>query len=182
MAFHGEALTMALVPTHLPIRSVARAVTEESVSRACFWLADFLARAHGAAPKIAVTGLNPHAGEGGLIGDEESRFITPGIKRARRRLRERATEAELVGPMGAESAFRLAAHGDYSGVVAMYHDQATIAGKLTGFGEMVNVTLGLPIIRTSVDHGTAYDRAGSGSASDRGMRAALSLATKLVSS
>ncbi len=182
MAFHCEALTTALVTTHMPLRSVARAVTRESVARSCFWLAHLLTRLRGRPPRLVVAGLNPHAGESGLLGTEETRVIAPGMKQAARRLRRFALSAELVGPIGAESAYRLAADGDYDGVVAMYHDQATIAGKLLGFGDMVNVTLGLPVIRTSVDHGTAYDRAGSGSASDRGMRAALSLASKLVCS
>jgi 4-hydroxythreonine-4-phosphate dehydrogenase len=182
MAFVGDALSTALVTTHVPLRRVVSEVTESAVSRACFWLGELLSRRRPAPFRVAVTGLNPHAGEGGLLGDEERRVIAPGMKRARRRLRRRGIAVELVGPMGAETAYRLAAKGEYLGVVAMYHDQATIAGKLIGFGEMVNVTLGLPIIRTSVDHGTAYDKAGSGSASADGMRSALALAIELASS
>ena len=101
------------------------------------------------------------------------------MKAARVRLKRRGVT--LDGPLGAETAFRRAAAGDYDGVVAMYHDQATIPLKLLGFGEAVNVTLGLPIIRTSVDHGTAYDRAASGGASSLGMEAALALAASLAS-
>lgn len=180
MAFHCEALTTSLVTTHLPLRSVSRALSERGVARACVALARLTATLGRTPARIAVSGVNPHAGEGGLLGDEEAKVIAPGIKRARRMLKRAKIAYELVGPMGAESAYRLAADGEYAGVVAMYHDQATIAGKLLGFGDMVNVTLGLPVVRTSVDHGTAYDRAGSGTASPKGMRAALSLATRLA--
>src|SRR6185369_15056035 len=113
----------------------------------------------------------------------------PGIERARARLAADGVTAELVGPVGAETAFRLAARvgsskkhrkNGFDGVVAMYHDQATIPSKLLGFGEAVNVTLALPIVRTSVDHGTAYDLAGKGSADARGMREAIELAVRLA--
>jgi 4-hydroxythreonine-4-phosphate dehydrogenase len=180
MAFVGGALATALVTTHLPLRRVARAITAAGVATTCFWLAHLLARLGKAAPKIAVAGLNPHAGEGGLLGDEERVHIAPGIARARARLRRARLPAELSGPVGAETAYRLARDGHFDGVVAMYHDQATIAGKLLGFGELANVTLGLPIVRVSVDHGTAYDLAGTGRASDAGMRAALALAARLA--
>jgi 4-hydroxythreonine-4-phosphate dehydrogenase len=126
-----------------------------------------------------VAALNPHAGEGGLLGDEESRVLAPGIARARRRLRESRLHVDVIGPMAAESAFRHAAAGTYDGVVAMYHDQGTIPMKLIGFGEAVNVSLGLPIVRTSVDHGTAYDRAAAFTADARGMEEALALAARL---
>ena len=143
---------------------------------ATFWLGDFLARTKKHA-SIAVASLNPHAGERGRIGNEETR-IAPGIARAKKRLGKRSVE--LVGPVPAETAFRLAARGDYDGVVAMYHDQATIPMKLLGFGDAVNVTLGLPIVRTSVDHGTAYDRAARFDADARGMIAAMNLAAQLA--
>lgn len=178
MAFVAEALSTALVTTHLPLSRVPRAITEGAVATSTFWLAELLSRLGRRGP-IAVTGLNPHAGEGGLLGHEETERIAPGMARARERLLAAGLCTPLVGPLGAESAYRLAVDGIYAGVVAMYHDQATIAGKLVGFGEMVNVTLGLPIIRTSVDHGTAYDLAGSGTASARGMGEALSLAVRL---
>jgi 4-hydroxythreonine-4-phosphate dehydrogenase len=114
------------------------------------------------------------AGEAGRLGKDEIRAVVPGIRRARVK--------GATGPIGAESAFRLAANGRYDGVVAMYHDQATIPMKLLVFGEAVNVTLGLPIIRTSVDHGTAYDQAGKGTADASGMRAAIDLAIRLATS
>jgi len=174
MTFAAPQLTVALVTTHLPIRRVARAITPERVAASCYWLGRMLVDLGRAHPKIAVAALNPHAGEGGLLGAEEDAAIAPGIARARRRLRR--FPVELAGPIGAETAFRQAVAGDFDAVVAMYHDQATIASKLLSFGDAVNVTLGLPIVRTSVDHGTAYDLAGSGKASSRGMAAALRMA------
>ena len=176
MAFASDALTTALVTTHLPIRAVPRAITARSVGAATFWLGDFLEKTRRRA-RVAVASLNPHAGERGRIGNEETR-IAAGISAARKRLGRR--RVEVVGPVPAETAFRLAARGEYDGVVAMYHDQATIPMKLLGFGDAVNVTLGLPIVRTSVDHGTAYDRAAQFDADARGMIAAMELAARLV--
>jgi 4-hydroxythreonine-4-phosphate dehydrogenase len=179
MAFASETLTTALVTTHLPIRSVPRAITAQSVATATFWLGDFFARTKKrsrSSARIAVASLNPHAGEHGRIGDEETR-IAAGIALARKRLGRR--RVRVAGPIPAETAFRLAARGEWDGVVAMYHDQATIPMKLLGFGDAVNVTLGLPIIRTSVDHGTAYDRAPRFDADASGMIAAMALASRL---
>jgi 4-hydroxythreonine-4-phosphate dehydrogenase len=180
MAFAGAELTTALVTTHLPLAEVPAAITREAVARTTFWLADLLIRLGKETPRLAVAALNPHAGEGGLLGSEEGSKIVPGIALARMRLELAGLPAEIVGPLGAETAFRLAVAGDFDGVVAMYHDQATIPSKLLGFGEAVNVTLALPIVRTSVDHGTAYDRAGTGKADARGMREAIDLAIKLA--
>ncbi len=182
MAFHAEELSTALVTTHLPLAAVPRAVTPVAVARATYWLARLLAdlAKRGKKPRLAVASLNPHAGEGGLLGHEETRKIEPGIVRARARLAKARVAVDVVGPVPAESAFRLAESGRFDGVVAMYHDQATIPMKLLGFGEAVNVSLGLPIVRTSVDHGTAYDLAGRGEADPRGMRAALDLAARLA--
>jgi 4-hydroxythreonine-4-phosphate dehydrogenase len=177
MCFWSPGLSCSLVTTHLPLSRVPAAVTPEAVEKAAFWLGWLLARlAPGTRPRVVIAGLNPHAGENGLLGDEETRVIGPGIERARQRAAAAGVEVEFIGPRGAESAFRLARDRVYAGVVAMYHDQATIPMKLLGFGEAVNVSLGLPILRTSVDHGTAYDAAGSGKASARGMREALDLA------
>jgi 4-hydroxythreonine-4-phosphate dehydrogenase len=150
------------------------------VARAAYWLAWLLARVTRRAPRVAVAALNPHAGEGGLLGVEERTRIAPGIARARARLRAARLRATVDGPVPAESAFRLAAAGVWDGVVAMYHDQATIPMKLAEFGDAVNVSLGLPIVRTSVDHGTAYDRAGSWTADPNGMLAAIDLAARLA--
>lgn len=187
MAFAAERLTTSLATTHLPLRRVARALTSDAVSSATFWLACLLRALGRSTQRLAVASLNPHAGEGGLLGDEESTVIAPGMRKAARRARAWAAsrgglELTLEGPLGAESAFRRAAAGELDGVVAMYHDQATIPSKLLGFGEAVNVTLGLPLVRTSVDHGTAYDLAGTGRAEPRGMAEALSLAGRLAKS
>jgi 4-hydroxythreonine-4-phosphate dehydrogenase len=180
MAFWSPALVTALVTTHLPLARVPRAITPAVVARAAYWLAWLLARLSTRPPRVAVASLNPHAGEGGLLGREEPTRIAPGIERARARLRAAGIRGSLDGPIPAESAFRLALAGRWDGVVAMYHDQATIPMKLTEFGEAVNVSLGLPIVRTSVDHGTAYDRAGTWTADAKGMRAAVALAIKLA--
>lgn len=179
MAFASDAITTALVTTHLPLAKVPRAITPAAVACATYWLTQLLIDLGHSKPTVAVASLNPHAGEGGLLGGEEISAITPGIELARERLGPKH-RGIIVGPVGAETAFRLAKHGRYDGVVAMYHDQATIPMKLTGFGEAVNVTLGLPIVRTSVDHGTGYDVAWQGVADLRGMRAALRLADRLA--
>ncbi len=179
MAFWSAGFTTALATTHLALARVPKSVTSEAVSRATFWLGWLLARLHEREARIVVCGLNPHAGEKGLLGREEARRIAPGIAHARSRLRAARIAARVDGPVPAESAFRHAAAGRFDGVVAMYHDQATIPVKLLGFGDAVNLSLGLPIVRTSVDHGTAYDIAGRGVADASGMRAALELAARL---
>lgn len=182
MAFWTQKLTTSLVTTHLPLAKVSKAITASEVARAIYWTADFVARL-GRRGIVAVASLNPHAGEGGLLGREEIDVIAPGIERAKKRIVKAGVQGVAVeGPVPAESAFRLAVSGKYAAVVAMYHDQATIPMKLVGFGEAVNVSLGLPIIRTSVDHGTAYDRAMKGTADPRGMFEAVDLALKLAAS
>ena len=177
MAFYAEAFTTALVTTHLPLKAVPRAITPSKVLAATECLAHFLRSIGHKRPRIAVCGLNPHAGEGGLLGNEEIRTIGPAVRLAA----SRVPFARIAGPVPAESAFRLAVAREFDGVVAMYHDQATIPMKLVGFGDAVNVSLGLPIVRTSVDHGTGYDRAGKGTADARGMLSALELASRLAS-
>lgn len=179
MCFAAGPLVTSLVTTHLPLAKVPRAIQPEAVSDASFWLAQLLLALAKKQPKIAVCSLNPHAGESELLGAEERRAIVPGIDAAQRRLGRRA---RLLGPIGAETAFRKAAAGVYQGVVAMYHDQATIPMKLLAFGDAVNVTMGLSIVRTSVDHGTAYDIAWTGVADAEGMHSALELGRRLVSS
>jgi 4-hydroxythreonine-4-phosphate dehydrogenase len=180
MAFWSPDMSTSLVTTHLRIADVPRAITAPAVARAAYWLAWLLARVSRRRPRVAVAALNPHGGEGGLFGREERTRIVPGIVRARTRLRRDGIDALVEGPVAAESAFRLAAAGGWDGVVAMYHDQATIPMKLTDFGGAVNVSLGLGIVRTSVDHGTGYDRAGTWTADARGMRSALALAERLT--
>jgi 4-hydroxythreonine-4-phosphate dehydrogenase len=179
MAFWSEKLVVSLVTTHLPIAKVSRALTPEGVGSAVFHTARLARRLERHAPEVAVSGLNPHAGEQGLLGREEIERITPGIAVAKKRLARAGVRATLTGPIGAETAIRKAYAGAYDAVVAMYHDQATIPMKLVGFGNAVNVTLGLPIVRTSVDHGTGYDIAGKGKADARAMRSAIALAARL---
>jgi 4-hydroxythreonine-4-phosphate dehydrogenase len=180
MSFWSEELVTSLATTHIPLSHVARQVTAPRVASAAYWLVRLITRLSGKRRvRIAVAGLNPHAGEHGLLGREESIHVAPGIARARARLRTDRIDATIDGPVPAESAFRLARDGRWDGVVALYHDQATIPMKLLGFGDAVNVTLGLPIVRTSVDHGTAYDRAGRWDADAAGMGAAIALAVRL---
>jgi 4-hydroxythreonine-4-phosphate dehydrogenase len=180
MAFSSRELTTALVTTHLALADVPAAITKEAVATTTYWVVRLIAALGERVPRVAVAALNPHAGEGGLLGDEETTRIEPGVALACARLDAEHREAEVRGPIGAETALRLAAAGEHDAVVCMYHDQATIPSKLLGFGEAVNVTLGLPIVRTSVDHGTAYDAAGTGKADARGMREALALAVRLA--
>lgn len=177
MCFAAPTLVTSLATTHLPISKVPRQLTAKAVTNAIVALAE-LVRALGVrAPKLAVASLNPHAGEGELLGTEERRAILPGMRLAGRKL---GASAKLVGPIGAETAYRKARLGDFDGVVAMYHDQATIPLKLVAFGEAVNVTMGLSFVRTSVDHGTGYDIAWRGTADPSGMRAAIDMAVRLL--
>ena len=176
MCFTSERLITSLVTTHIPVRQIARALTPALVCRSIIELADLVVRLRGPGAAIAVSSLNPHAGEGELLGKEEGSLIAPGIEQARKILGRRA---KVYGPIGAETAYRKAAQGGYDGVVAMYHDQATIPMKLLDFGGAVNVTQGLSIVRTSVDHGTAYDIAGQGIASEAGMRSAVAMGLAL---
>lgn len=184
MCFAADALTISLATTHVALANVANVLTIENVARAAYWTARFIDDL-GVDPglPIAVLSLNPHAGESGLLGGEEGTIIAPGIAAARARLAQHGSGRALVGPVPAESAIRRTVRERaYSACVAMYHDQATIPSKLIAFGDAVNVTLGLPIILTSVDHGTAYDLAGTGRADASGMRAAMALAARLAKS
>ena len=183
MMFLGPTLRVALVTTHLSVRDLPDAVTPGRVERTATHLIAALQALNGGADpiRVAVTGLNPHAGEGGMFGDEERDVVAPAIDTARAHVdHELATRLELAGPIPAEAAFRQAVAGRWDGVVAMMHDQATIASKLVDFGDAVNVTWGLPFVRTSVDHGVAYDAARAGTADESGMRAALRMAEKLI--
>jgi 4-hydroxythreonine-4-phosphate dehydrogenase len=129
---------------------------------------------------VAVAGLNPHAGEAGRFGDEEARLVVPALEIARRRLQAEGIEATLSGPAVPDAVFRQAVNGAFDAVVALYHDQGLIPIKMLHFDEAVNVTLGLPFVRTSPDHGTAYDIAGSGRARPDSFLAALDLAAAIV--
>jgi 4-hydroxythreonine-4-phosphate dehydrogenase len=176
MCFVGGGLATSLVTTHVPVSRVPKLLSPEGVAEATLGLARLLVKLGKRSPRIAVASLNPHAGEGEMFGAEERRAIAPGVELARRRMRA----ARIVGPLGAETAFRKARGGAFDGVVAMYHDQATIPMKLVAFGDAVNVTMGLSIVRTSVDHGTAYDIAWKSEADPRGMQSAIELGARLA--
>jgi 4-hydroxythreonine-4-phosphate dehydrogenase len=177
MCFASEKLVTSLASTHLPLSRVPELLSSARVRDATLALVELLNGLGRQKPRIAVCSLNPHAGESELLGDEERRAIVPGISAARGRLR---TKARIEGPIGAETAYRKALAASYDGVVAMYHDQATIPLKLVAFGDAVNITMGLSIIRTSVDHGTAYDIAWRGVADASGMANAMKLAARLL--
>lgn len=169
---HG--LGIAHVTLHTSLRSVPELLSSASVVEKIRLVADFLQQVGCLRPRVAVCALNPHAGEAGLFGDEESRIISPAIRSAR------AAGLDADGPFPADTLLRRAWAGEFDGVVAMYHDQGHIAVKLMAFDRAVNVTLGLPIVRTSPSHGTAYDIAWRGIARYDGMREAVRIACMLV--
>jgi 4-hydroxythreonine-4-phosphate dehydrogenase len=174
MMLAGERLRVALVTIHEALRDVPALLTTERVLATVKITHRDLARYYRPNPKLAVLALNPHCGEGGLFGDEEERIIAPAVAQAR------AEGLDVVGPLSADTLFHFAVRGDYDGVICMYHDQGLIPLKLLHFDDGVNVTLGLPIIRTSVDHGTAYDLAGTGRASAESMKAAIIMAAEMA--
>jgi len=181
MMFLGPKLRVALVTTHLPIAAVPGAITGARVQRTVRHLAQALLQlAPRAAPSIAVAGLNPHAGEEGLFGREEIDVVGPGVAALRAEEPFASQRVRLYGPAPAEAVLRAAQAGQFDGVVAMFHDQATIASKLLDWGAAVNTTWGLSFLRTSVDHGVAYDAAARGAAESEGMLAALDLALELT--
>ena len=157
MCFFAGDLRVILLTIHMSLSDAIKAITKERVARALVLADRELKRFGVVSPRIAVAGLNPHAGEHGLFGSEEEREIEPAITECRARHGVKAS-----GPFPADTLFVRAARGEFDAVVACYHDQGLIAVKCMAFGEAVNVTLGLPIIRTSVDHGTAFDIAGRG--------------------
>lgn len=168
-------LRVALVTTHLPLREVAEAVTAERVARVSRILAADLTRQFGIAdPRIAVCGLNPHAGEDGHLGREELDIIIPTLEA----LREEGLN--IGGPFPADTLFTPRHLAQADAVLAMYHDQGLAVLKYAGFGNAANITLGLPMVRTSVDHGTALDLAGRGSASPTSLQVAIRLARQLA--
>jgi 4-hydroxythreonine-4-phosphate dehydrogenase len=185
MMFLGPKLRVALVTTHVAVSALRAEITAPRVLRTIQHLADAMLRASRPGddpPRLLVTGVNPHAGEGGLFGDDEPRAIVPAIAQARTLPAIHAGRVRLEGPLGAETAFRHAAGSSTDAVVAMMHDQATIASKLLDWTQAVNVTWGLPFVRTSVDHGVAYDAAAQCSADDRGMVSAIAMAQLLTGS
>lgn len=177
MMFLGPRLRVGLVTTHLSVRDATMAITAQRVRRSVLHLAEAVERMLSRPATMVVTGLNPHAGESGLFGDEEELSIAPALEALRVEYPDLGERVH--GPMPAESALRHAAEGRYDCALAMIHDQATIASKLLDWGQAVNVTWGLPFLRTSVDHGTAYDAAQTGSADPEGMCSALRMAVRL---
>jgi 4-hydroxythreonine-4-phosphate dehydrogenase len=172
----GGDLRVALATTHLPLSAVPAAITRPGLVRTLRILCDDLIGRFGiAAPRVAVLGLNPHAGEGGHLGHEEIDTIIPAIEQLR------AAGFDIAGPLPADTAFLPSQLVRFDAVLAMYHDQGLPVLKHAGFGHGVNVTLGLPFIRTSVDHGTALDLAGTGKADASSMIAAAKLAVELAS-
>lgn len=176
MMLASDTLRIALATTHMPLSAVPAAITRSRLERVLRIVHAELSEKFGIAkPRIAVLGLNPHAGEGGHLGHEEQEIIEPLLAD----LREEGMH--LLGPLPADTAFTPALRGQYDAVLAMYHDQALPVLKAEAFDSAINITLGLPFIRTSVDHGTALDLAGSGKASAGSMIAAAKLALALAS-
>ena len=175
MLLVAPGLRVALATTHLPLRAVPDALTPARLTSVITILEQDLRRRYGfEIPRILVCGLNPHAGEGGHLGDEELRIITPVLDTLR------AQGWSLTGPVPADTAFTPDRLAEVDAVLAMYHDQGLPVLKAKGFGEAVNVTLGLPMVRTSVDHGTAFELAGTGRAEVGSFRAAVHEALRLV--
>ena len=175
MCLTGGALTVALVTAHVPLREVAGLLSASEIVRIGGLLVDFLKLRKAGTPRIAVAGLNPHAGESGALGREEIEIIEPAVT-----LLRGEWDAEFTGPVSPDTVFHRAVGGEFDGVLCMYHDQGLIPLKLHAFDSGVNVTLGLPFPRTSPDHGTAFDIAGRGIARPDSMIAALRLAAELA--
>jgi 4-hydroxythreonine-4-phosphate dehydrogenase len=174
MMFYSAPLKVVLATIHIPLAEVPQALTARSLERTIALTARELPRFGIERPRIAVAGLNPHAGEHGLFGREEETAIAPAIAASR------AKGIDVSGPFPGDTVFMRARRGEFDVVVACYHDQGLIPVKLVAFGRAVNVTLGLPIVRTSVDHGTAFDIAGKSMADPESMIAAVLLAARLA--
>ena len=176
MCLTGKNLTVALVTIHVALADVPGLLRQEEIVRVGLLLADFCRQRGIQSPRIAVCGLNPHAGENGAFGSEDVEIVEPAVAE----LRRAAKGAIFSGPHPPDTIFRPAADGQYDAVLCMYHDQGLIPLKLLDFDTGVNVTLGLPKPRTSPDHGTAYDIAGQGKASASSMIHAIQLACEMV--
>jgi 4-hydroxythreonine-4-phosphate dehydrogenase len=174
MMFHAPNLNVVLMTVHVPIKTVHALLTRRLVEDMIAITNESLPRFGVARPRLAVAGLNPHAGESGVLGEEDRRTLVPAILAAQEK------GVNVSGPYPADTIFLRASRGEFDCVLACYHDQGLIPVKLLAFGQAVNVTLGLPIIRTSVDHGTAFDIAGQGVADPSSMVEAVRLAARLV--
>jgi 4-hydroxythreonine-4-phosphate dehydrogenase len=178
MCLTGGKLTVALVTAHIPLRKVPRALKQSEIVRVGLLLAEFLRSRGKNAHRVAVAGLNPHAGESGKLGVEEIEIIAPAVQELQSRIED--GESEIVGPVSPDTVFHRAIEGEFDAVLCMYHDQGLIPLKLHAFHSGVNVTLGLPFPRTSPDHGTAFEIAGKGIARPDSMIAAINLAVELA--
>jgi 4-hydroxythreonine-4-phosphate dehydrogenase len=174
MMFYAPQLRVVLLTVHVPLADVPRTLTRELVEGILRLTAKSLPRFGITEPRLALAGLNPHAGEGGVLGSEDATVLAPAVAAMR------AQGMNVSGPFPADTVFVRASRGEFDCVVACYHDQGLIPVKLLAFGQAVNVTLGLPIIRTSVDHGTAFDIAGKGIADPGSMVEAVKLAALLA--
>lgn len=174
MMFYAEELRVVLATVHVALRHVPSLLSRELIDYIINLTAQEMPRFGYATPRIALAGLNPHAGEHGVIGDEDETVLRPSVQAARER------GIDISGPWPGDTVFARAARGGFDVVIACYHDQGLIPVKLLAFGKAVNVTLGLPIVRTSVDHGTAFDIAGKGVADPSSMIEAVRLAARLV--
>lgn len=174
MMFVGKLLKVSLVTRHMALRDVADAVTSDKVYKTITLTAEYLKRFFGIKnPRIGVAGLNPHAGDNGLFGDDETVTIIPAMKKAQ------SSVKGLCGPIPADAVFYEALNGKFDAVISMYHDQALAPFKMLYFKDGVNLTLGLPFVRTSPDHGTAFNIAGKGIADPASMKEAIRLAAGL---
>ena len=175
MMLAGKRLRVVLVTIHCAFKEVLANLDEKKILKTIIITSKALKKDFGIKkPRLAVAAINPHAGEGGLFGAEEMKIIRPAIEKAK------LEGAEVEGPLAADTLFYRAASGEFDAVVAMYHDQGLIPLKLLHFSDAVNITLGLPIIRTSVDHGTAYDIAGKGIADSSSLKAAIRMAVNIT--
>src|SRR6266511_1010975 len=182
MCLTGGKITVALVTAHLPLRKAASALKQSEVVRVGLLLADLLRSRSITSPRIAVAGLNPHAGESGKLGREEIETIAPAIAELNQSLlSSHQSHCVFTGPYSPDTVFHRAIEGEIDAVLCMYHDQGLIPLKLHAFHQGVNVTLGLPFPRTSPDHGTAFEIAGKGTVRPDSMIAAINLAVELAS-
>ena len=175
MLLHGDGVTVAHVTLHMALRDIFAHLTADSIRATINVLHGILPKLTAGRARIGVCALNPHASDGGLFGDEEARLIAPAVEAARR------SGVDVTGPIPSDALWVRAAAGEFDGVVAMYHDQGHIAMKMRTQRRAVNITAGLPIVRTSVAHGTAYDIAGKGIADASSLILATRVAAQLAS-
>jgi len=174
MMFHSRPLKVVLITVHVPLKDVSKYLTPALVDQTITLTFEAMAMFGIPNPRLAIAGLNPHAGENGVLGDEDDLVLVPAVRQARE------NGITIEGPIPGDTVFVRASRGEFDCVIACYHDQGLIPVKLLSFGHAVNVTIGLPIIRTSVDHGTAFDIAGKGVADPGSMIEAVKLAARMA--